>query len=256
MSSRGSVERNVREKGTREVGAREDSREGTRARAAPRVGRIKRVSQRVGRKAANMARAAARAQSGDSPWTRSSTYQLGEWFPQDWESRPTELARFMKEKAMPTDVRAETRKQQTYACSVHNYFAALSDAPIPRGAADASQQERKQYLKNKFAQHRKERCSFVLLSNPRERKQSSKDDEWEEINLAVDSGATDRVTPPLGDLLSIEMREGAPYKRGVEYEMANGSFSVILAKNSLWASLQKERRNQWWRRVLMSAKVC
>ena len=62
--SRGSVQRKVREKGTREVGAREDSREGTRARAAPRVGRIKRVSQRVGRKAANMARAAARAQSG------------------------------------------------------------------------------------------------------------------------------------------------------------------------------------------------
>ena len=100
---------------------------------------------------------------------------------------------------------------------------------IPRGAADASQQERKQYLMNKFAQHRKDRCSFVLLSNPRERKQSSKDDEWEEIKLAADSGATDRVIPP-GDLLSIEMREGAPYKRGVEYEMANGSFCRNLGE--------------------------
>ena len=139
------------------------------------------------------------------------------------------LARFIKEKAMPTDVRAETHKQQTYACSVHNSFAALSDAPIPRSAADASQQECKQYLKNKFVQHRREHSIICIAIEHEGAKAVKQDDEWEEIKLAADSGATDTVIPP-GDLPSIEMREGASYKRGVEYEMANGSFCPTLGE--------------------------
>ena len=73
------------------------------------------------------------------------------------------------------------------------------------------------------------RKTFVLLSNPRGAKAVKQDDEWEDIKLAADSGATDTVIPP-GDLPSIEMREGAPYKRGVEYEMANGSFCPNLVE--------------------------
>ena len=45
--------------------------------------------------------------------------------------------------------------------------------------------------------------------------------EWEEIELAVDSGATETV---IGEdaLKNIELVEGAAFKRGVKYEVANG----------------------------------
>ena len=45
--------------------------------------------------------------------------------------------------------------------------------------------------------------------------------EWEEISLALVSGATETVIPP--DILASHgLREGGPFKRGVEYEVANG----------------------------------
>ena len=49
----------------------------------------------------------------------------------------------------------------------------------------------------------------------------TEDDEWEEVKLAVDSGDRETVIPP--DILEdVELRQGAPHKRGVEYEVANG----------------------------------
>jgi hypothetical protein len=45
--------------------------------------------------------------------------------------------------------------------------------------------------------------------------------EWEEIEMAVDSGATETVLGE-GDLGSIELKEGAASRRGTEYEVANG----------------------------------
>ena len=47
------------------------------------------------------------------------------------------------------------------------------------------------------------------------------DPTWEEIELAVDSGATETV---IGEniLKSIDLTEGMAYKRGVKYEVANG----------------------------------
>ena len=45
--------------------------------------------------------------------------------------------------------------------------------------------------------------------------------EWEEIELAVDSGATETVINE--DMIrSVEMKEGPASRRGVEYEVANG----------------------------------
>ena len=45
--------------------------------------------------------------------------------------------------------------------------------------------------------------------------------EWEEIELAVDSGAIETVVSE--DMLtSIETTEGNAYKRGVQYEVASG----------------------------------
>ena len=49
----------------------------------------------------------------------------------------------------------------------------------------------------------------------------TEDDEWEEVKLAADSGATETVIPP--DILEgVEVRQGAQHKRGVEFEVANG----------------------------------
>ena len=44
--------------------------------------------------------------------------------------------------------------------------------------------------------------------------------EWEEIEMAVDSGATETV---VGEnmLTSIDTKEGSAYKRGVQYEVAS-----------------------------------
>ena len=47
------------------------------------------------------------------------------------------------------------------------------------------------------------------------------DGEWEEFELAVDSGAGETVVSE-DMILSAEVREGAASKRGVEYEVANG----------------------------------
>ena len=47
------------------------------------------------------------------------------------------------------------------------------------------------------------------------------DSEWEELEFAVDSGATETV---IGEdvLKAVRKIEGAAYKRGVKYEVANG----------------------------------
>ena len=45
--------------------------------------------------------------------------------------------------------------------------------------------------------------------------------EWEEIKFYVDSGATETVMNS-EMLTSVEITEGAAYKRGVNYEVANG----------------------------------
>ena len=45
--------------------------------------------------------------------------------------------------------------------------------------------------------------------------------EWEEIEMAVDSGATETVVGE-ESLKGIEIREGVAFKRGVKYEIANG----------------------------------
>ena len=47
------------------------------------------------------------------------------------------------------------------------------------------------------------------------------DNEWEEIDMAVDSGATETVINE--DMLeAVETKQGPASKRGVEYEVANG----------------------------------
>ena len=48
------------------------------------------------------------------------------------------------------------------------------------------------------------------------------DDGWEEVNLVVDSGASETVTGP-EMVQSVEAMEGGSYRQGVKYEVANGT---------------------------------
>ena len=53
--------------------------------------------------------------------------------------------------------------------------------------------------------------------------------DWEELEMAVDSGATETVVNE--DMLkNIETKEGSAYRRGVEYEVANGEYIPNLGE--------------------------
>ena len=58
--------------------------------------------------------------------------------------------------------------------------------------------------------------------------------EWEEIEMAVDSGATETVVNE-DDLPSIEVKAGAASRRGTEYEVANGIRIPNLGEKKLVA---------------------
>ena len=66
------------------------------------------------------------------------------------------------------------------------------------------------------------KLSMVVAIEPESVNAVTEDPEREEVRLALDSGATETVIPP--DILEdVELRQGGPYKRGVEFEVANGA---------------------------------
>ena len=67
----------------------------------------------------------------------------------------------------------------------------------------------------------KEKLSTVLAIEPEGVHAVNSSGGWEEVKLALDSGATETVISP-HVLQGHELHEGAPFKRGVEYEVANG----------------------------------
>jgi hypothetical protein len=69
------------------------------------------------------------------------------------------------------------------------------------------------------------------------------DDGWEEIELAVDSGATETV---VGEemLGSIKTTEGEAFKRGVEYEVANGVTIPNLGEKCFVAVAEQGQRRK------------
>ena len=73
--------------------------------------------------------------------------------------------------------------------------------------------------------------------------------DWEEIELAVDSGATETV---VGEemLHSIRTTEGEAFKRGVEYEVANGVTIPNLGEKCFVAVAEEGQRRK------MRAQVC
>ena len=62
--------------------------------------------------------------------------------------------------------------------------------------------------------------------------------EWEEIELAVDSGATETVVGE-DDLPSIETKAGPASKRGTEYEVANGARIPSLGEKKFTAHTEE-----------------
>jgi hypothetical protein len=77
----------------------------------------------------------------------------------------------------------------------------------------------------------------------------SSSSEWEEIELAVDSGATETV---VGEdmLTSVETVEGEAFKRGVEYEVASGTTIPNLGEKCFVAIAEEGQRRK------MRAQVC
>ena len=53
--------------------------------------------------------------------------------------------------------------------------------------------------------------------------------EWEELEIAVDSGATETVIPE-DKLPGVELKEGEAYRRGVRYEVADGDLIPNLGE--------------------------
>ena len=78
---------------------------------------------------------------------------------------------------------------------------------------------------------------------------SMEEQEWEELEMAVDSGATETVVGE--DMLkNIHLKEGSAYKRGVQYEVASGELIPNLGeKQFLGYSDGGEARN-------ITAQVC
>ena len=70
------------------------------------------------------------------------------------------------------------------------------------------------------------------------------DGQWEEIELSVDSGATESVVPE--ELpMSVQTAPGPASKRGVQYEVANGARIPNEGRNDSQHSQKKgEKRNE------------
>ena len=74
-------------------------------------------------------------------------------------------------------------------------------------------------------------------------------DEWEEIDMAVDSGATETVVGE-GMLKNIEVVEGEAYKKGVQYEVASGELIPNLGEKRFVAVGERGETRR------MKAQVC
>ena len=68
-------------------------------------------------------------------------------------------------------------------------------------------------------------------------------DGWEEIELTVDSGAGETVVPE-GMVNSVEIKEGAAAKSGVQYECANGERIPNLGSRNSWPICRKDAKRK------------
>ena len=65
--------------------------------------------------------------------------------------------------------------------------------------------------------------------------------EWEEIDMAVDSGATETVVSE--DMITnVETEAGSASRRGVQYEVASGDLIPNLGEKKMWQSGRLDSR--------------
>ena len=76
-----------------------------------------------------------------------------------------------------------------------------------------------------------------------------KADEWEELEMAVDSGATETVVGE-GMLLDVETRDGEARRKGVQYEVADGTLIPNLGEKKFVAVAEQGEMRK------MTAQVC
>ena len=76
-----------------------------------------------------------------------------------------------------------------------------------------------------------------------------KADEWEELEMAVDSGATETVVED-GMLLDVETRDGEASRKGVQYEVADGTLIPNLGEKTFVAVAEQGEMRK------MTAQVC
>ena len=102
--------------------------------------------------------------------------------------------------------------------------------------------------KEKKAQ-RAEKIKMLVTINPQSMNSVEELDEWEEIDMAVDTGATETVVG--SDMLtSIETYQGEAAKRGVEYEVASGTTIPNLGEKKFMAVGEEGHMRR------MRAQVC
>ena len=87
--------------------------------------------------------------------------------------------------------------------------------------------------------------SSLGIIEPQAVRSAKQSEEWEELEMAVDSGASETVLPE-EDLPSIELKEGEAKRKGVQYEVADGTLIPNLGEKSFVAvseegSLRKMR---------------
>ena len=206
----------------------------------------------------------------ECPRGGGKAFQLSEWFPPEWSGETTELAKsVVANERVPREGPGGARGRQS-SCEVPPTPTPTHVVSRPRKHKVGSTPSQPQTTSGcTLCQHgcrhnmggpqqstlghwmvtkkkgKRQPATMAMLNpivaiEPQSVNGVTEDDEWEEVKLAVDSGATETVIPP--DILEdVELRQGAPYKRGVEYEVANGVQIPNLGSVSLQESQQKDQ---------------
>ena len=188
--------------------------------------------------------------ANECPHNQGRTLSLAEWFPSEWQGNVQELAKSLRviepPEEKPTVASSKNklpeRQPSQDAPSPPSPQVARSNTPAQRRAAQEEAGSscccthggdncsgrpwtvvvlRKKKKDLRLVNETKHCVGAVIAIEPEGVCSLRPEGEWEEITLALDSGATETVIPP--DILAgHELREGALFKRGVEYEVANG----------------------------------
>ena len=143
--------------------------------------------------------------------------------------------------ASATQVRTE-KKAERFSVAVQNRFEELAGegGGEAEGEGEKEAEQRFEECKEEGAakkdkgqrqQKRIKKLGFVGVVEPEEVNQVKTQGGWEELELAVDSGAGETVLEK-NILKSVPTVQGDPYKKGVKYEVANGQLIPNLGQKT------------------------